>query len=669
MLFYANYYAVTHFEKFLLFLCEIALHMRRLILLILCLSLLVGCNSDSGLQDEVEFIPEQDREAVLSLYRALGGEQWTVSTNWGSERPLEEWYGLYTYQGRVYAIDLSANNLSGTLPEAVSTMDALKYLNLSSNNITGSIPECYGELQSLAQLSLYNNRMSGEIPASLCNTPGWNYTWGYAIVGNRYNRFNLYGCGITAPTLSLTLTDGQTLSVDSDYYARNRYTILFQWSDEYTEFLPTLKTIYDRYRGFGLDIVSWTPSDSKVAEYAVEWPVAQVSEDCPLSEYNDNYYPVGLYPTVTMFDSAGRLVFSDTVESRGNIVSVVDALFADIVNADLYTSTDFSADGTVHTLQRAIEGKGIDIVIMGDGFSDRMIADGRYAERMTLAADALFSQAPMSHFRELFNVYYVDVVSANECFAFNATTALRSQFGEGTLITGDDKRCFDYAQKATDTPLDDLLVVVVLNSDRYAGTTYMYYPQSVADGAGGAIAYVPIGQSEEMFTALVCHEAVGHGFAKLDDEYILEGMGAMPLEHKDFRKSREEYGWLKNTDVYHHPRFVKWSHLLLPRYVSCGLGAYEGAASYATGIYRPTEQSIMNMNVGGFNPPSREAIYRRIHNLAYGEKWNYDLEAFLNYDLTNILSDMSQITVLSSENQLFMPTHSPIMRSCRTLYR
>ena len=496
------------------------------------------------------------------------------------------------------------------------------------------------------------------------------YTWGYAVVGNRYNRFNLYDCGITAPKFSLELTSGETLIVDADYYARNNYTILFQWSDEYTDFLPTLKALYDRYRGFGLNIVSWTPSDSKTDEYDVEWVVGQVSEDSPLSAYNDIYYPVGLYPTVTMFDSTGSLVFSDTVESRGNIVSVVDALFADIVNADLYTSADYSADGTVKCLQSATVGQGIDIVIMGDGFSERMIAGGGYAERMTLAADALFSQAPMSHFRDMFNIYAVDVVSANECYAFNSATALQCQFGEGTLITGDDKRCFDYARKATDAPLDNLLVVVVLNSDRYAGTTYMYYPESDTQGAGAAIAYVPIGKDEQMFTALICHEAVGHGFAKLDDEYTLEGMGAMPLEHKDFRAPRERYGWLKNTDVYHSHRFVKWSHMLaLPRYTSTGLGTYEGGASYATGVYRPTKQSIMNMNIGGFNPPSREAIYCRIHSIAYGPIWQYDFDGFLNYDFVNLLSDKSQNLVLSSVNQVIMPTHAPVMRSRESLCR
>ena len=41
----------------------------------------------------------------------------------------------------------------------------------------------------------------------------------------------------------------------------------------------------------------------------------------------------------------------------------------------------------------------------------------------------------------------------------------------------------------------------------------------------------------------------------------------------------------------------------------------------------------MNDNTGGFNAPSREAIYYRIHKLAYGESWTYDYEEFVNWDL------------------------------------
>ena len=49
----------------------------------------------------------------------------------------------------------------------------------------------------------------------------------------------------------------------------------------------------------------------------------------------------------------------------------------------------------------------------------------------------------------------------------------------------------------------------------------------------------------------------------------------------------------------------------------------------------PTEDSMMNSNKGKFNAPSREAIYYRIHKLAYGASWKYDYETFVKWDAKN----------------------------------
>ena len=98
----------------------------------------------------------------------------------------------------------------------------------------------------------------------------------------------------------------------------------------------------------------------------------------------------------------------------------------------------------------------------------------------------------------------------------------------------------------------------------------------------------------------------------------------------------EQYGWWKNADFTSDPTQVKWSHFLEDsRYANDGLGVYEGAFTYWTGAYRPTEDSIMRSNTGGFNAPSREAIYYRIHQLAYGPDWEYDYEKFVEYDAIN----------------------------------
>jgi hypothetical protein len=43
----------------------------------------------------------------------------------------------------------------------------------------------------------------------------------------------------------------------------------------------------------------------------------------------------------------------------------------------------------------------------------------------------------------------------------------------------------------------------------------------------------------------------------------------------------------------------------------------------------------MNSNVDGFNAPSREAIFYRIHKLAYGADWEYNYEDFVKWDEKN----------------------------------
>jgi hypothetical protein len=73
------------------------------------------------------------------------------------------------------------------------------------------------------------------------------------------------------------------------------------------------------------------------------------------------------------------------------------------------------------------------------------------------------------------------------------------------------------------------------------------------------------------------------------------------------------------------------------RYKNEGLGIYEGALYCGYGAYRPNQTSIMRQSTieYGFNAPSREAIYYRIHKLAFGAEWEYDYEEFVEWDAIN----------------------------------
>ena len=335
--------------------------------------------------------------------------------------------------------------------------------------------------------------------------------------------------------------------------------------------------------------------------------------------------------------------------------------YTDIDSPDYYVSKDYSRDGDVRILQSATEGAGIPIVLMGDAFSDRQIASGVYDSVIGKMVDAFFSEEPYTTLRPMFDIYAVTVVSATEGYD-NPGHALEGWFGDGTVVGGSDERCVEYARKAVgEDKINNTLIIVAMNAKAYAGTCYMYYPINGDYGEGLSVAYFPLGTDDEMLAQLVRHEAGGHGFSKLADEYAYDYMGTIPQSEIDNCMAQVPYGWWKNCDFTSDPASVKWSRFLSDeRYKNDGLGCFEGGFTYWRGVWRPTENSIMRYNTGGFNAPSREAIWYRAHKLAYGDSWEYDYEAFVSYDAKNLKASGSVVSSTGPRREL-VPTHPPVV--------
>ena len=69
---------------------------------------------------------DSDRAALAALYDATGGSSWLDSSNWLSDLALDDWYGVTTDdQGRVVALDLSDNRLSGEIPAELGRLSRL----------------------------------------------------------------------------------------------------------------------------------------------------------------------------------------------------------------------------------------------------------------------------------------------------------------------------------------------------------------------------------------------------------------------------------------------------------------------------------------------------------------------------------------------------------------
>ncbi len=111
---------------------------------------------------------DSDREALVALYHATRGTDWNDNTNWLSEKPLNNWFGVVTdANGRVTQLRLGSNNLNGTLPGELGQLSFLTDLHIGSNGLTGELPSEISNLAALEQLRIGNNLMTGPIPAEL----------------------------------------------------------------------------------------------------------------------------------------------------------------------------------------------------------------------------------------------------------------------------------------------------------------------------------------------------------------------------------------------------------------------------------------------------------------------------------------------------------------------
>lgn len=701
-------------------------------------------SSFAAVDTDAELEPEgpTDRDILIALYDATNGDNWTNNTNWCTDAPLSEWYGvtLDYSQERVQYIHLSYNNLLGSIPEEIGNLTELYTLDLSGNTLTGEIPSSIGNMHILGYLYLNNNQLTGSIPQEIGNLSDLRacYIYENQLMGNIPSEFGnlinleycyLFGNQLTGevPETLSRLTKLQTMDFSdnmlggdlpeavtvTDWWQREGYICMSQnapggfnfetlnlyipdftatdnrgntvhttevtsthkvtlyyiwatWCGYSQAFHPVMSGLYQRYKNHSLEIIGVcddgmdnpTEANNYIESNNMEWPT--------LMEKPEGGIPYTGFPTVIAFDETGKMIFHSSFTSRDELPDFIKGILGE--GDAPYESTDFSADGKAYTLQTASDGNGINVVLMGDAFSDRQIADGTYENVMKQAADAFFSEEPYTSFKDMFNVYYVNAVSKNEGYVDGGETIFSGTFGGGTHVMGNDELCMKYAQTAfnfTNEQMQDVLIVVMMNSTAYAGTCYMYYNTGYTSdyGRGTSVAYFPIGTSYEDLATILHHEAGGHGFAKLNDEYAYEYMGMIPeSEIHNEQIMRENYGWGKNTDYISDPARVYWSKFITDsRYASENIGVYEGACTYWTGAYRPTENSIMNDNTGGFNAPSREAIYYRIHKLAYGESWTYDYEDFVNWDLNQ--RARSRVSVVPQKK--YPPTAPPVIIKAR----
>lgn len=327
-----------------------------------------------------------------------------------------------------------------------------------------------------------------------------------------------------------------------------------------------------------------------------------------------------------------------------------------------YESSDYSSDGVVSLLQKSTEGRGIPVILMGDGFSDRDIADSTYLTVMKKTMENLFSEEPVRSLRSYFDVYVVTAVSRHGNVGKDCTTVFSTVPSvSGSDIDFDDQAVLEYAQRVKDIDVTNALVVVILNSRVHNGMTMMLSDKDTGKPIQYAVALCATidGLESDVFRQVLTHEAVGHGFAKLADEYGYDAKGAPSADIVSMLKQLHQYGWMRNVDVTDDKDEVLWHEFIGDsRFDNEQIDIYEGAYTYAFSVYRPTEESMMNHNKSPFNAPSRKAIYDRVMALGKGRAESTHDE-FADFDMQHKPAQWNYSTrgpVWSPSRRLASPT-------------
>ena len=362
----------------------------------------------------------------------------------------------------------------------------------------------------------------------------------------------------------------------------------------------------------------------------IGWPNAE--SRMTRAEYKGSLYPLTVQPNTDRDSRTAIYVLAMLIGDREWIGLDTVYVTQSGVNSG-YESTDYSADGTVRVVQKASVGKGIPVVLMGDGFADKDIADGTYDQVMDKAIENLFSEEPVKSLRDYFNIYTVTAVSKNDAVGEEYTTAFSCvPDNQSTNVYADEEMVYKYMRKTGDADSLNALSVVILNTNLHKGVTYLY---SSKDGLKQyAACFCPVIQNleSEQFRLVLVHEAIGHGLAKLADEYGYEKNGAATQEAIKQVEAYHKYNWMKNIDTTDDVTKVDWARFIGDScFASENIGVYNGAYTFATGLYRPTEQSLMNSNASPFNAPSRKIIYDRVMLLGKG-KASSSFEEFVQFD-------------------------------------
>ena len=514
---------------------------------------------------------------------------------------------LYCEKNKISELELSNNK-------------KLKRLNVNDNNLTSLTVNCCPEIKRLKA----NNNLIKEMDISELTS-----------------LFDFYCSG--NPLETLYVFDGQIDALFEKEIPSTTKIVVKGTEPGEDEVFTVTPTLFD-IDGYEQDItMTVTANMSYSIDSQPEW-ISKKSD-------NSGVYTFTVSANTTSSSRSGEIIFKN-VNNSFLTVTVKQGI-------QTYTSSDYSQDGQVTRIHSATVGKGIDVVFVGDAFADK--DQDLFNKYVELGKEAFFTEEPFRSTKDRFNIYRIGSVSKNGIITQEGgDTKFSAQFEQGTYVGGDNNLVNSFVKASIPSvDLTKTIIFVIINKAKYAGTCHMYSNNQ-------AVCYVPLCRNENEYAQTLRHEGCGHGFGKLADEYFYDSMGRIPDDKVSELKKWKgfAYGFYENVDLTSDPNTILWSKFISDSRYSGKVSVYEGGYTYPYGVYRPTDNSIMRYNTGGFNAPSREAIYKKIMKFSEGDAWTYDYETFVAFDAPArsaeaVTRAAAQCAAVDKAN--FIPLAPPVM--------
>ncbi len=243
----------------------------------------------------------------------------------------------------------------------------------------------------------------------------------------------------------------------------------------------------------------------------------------------------------------------------------------------------------------------VDLVVMGDGYTAADL--GKYANDVTTFLTTMPAQQPWTEYRNLLNIYRVDVTSTESGASHPENSVTKNTAFSAAYNCSGIQRLICVNIAAVNTVLSrsvaanqrDLVVIIVNDS--------------VYGGSGGAVA---VASTNSQSVEIALHE-IGHTLGLLADEYTDQPPNCSllfepPAANATMQTQRGLIKWNPWIDA---------STAIPTTTTAAGVpGLYQGADYCPTGKYRPTYDSKMRTLNQPYYQINTEQIIKRYYNFA-----------------------------------------------------